>query len=69
MQTTVELRLEPAGPPFGRPAADAERWPPGDPPVRDAGIEAELTQTIVVAKAWDDAVRECKTLAKEDGNS
>jgi hypothetical protein len=25
-----------------------------------AGIEAELTQTIVVAKAWDDAVRDAK---------
>ena len=25
-------------------------------------FEAELTQTIVVAKAWDDAVRDCKTL-------
>jgi hypothetical protein len=34
-----------------------------------AGIEAELTQTIVVAKAWDDAVRDRKTLAKDDGNS
>lgn len=43
--------------------------PPGDPPVRAAGIEAELTQTIVVAKAWDDAVRERKTLTENDGNS
>jgi hypothetical protein len=37
--------------------------------VRHAGIEAELTQTIVVAKAWDDAVRDRETLAKDDGNS
>jgi len=37
--------------------------------VRDAGIDAELTQTIVVAKAWDDAVRDHKTLTKNDGNS
>jgi len=42
--------------------------PPHDPPVRDAGIDAELTQTIVVAKAWDDAVRDHKTLTKDDGN-
>jgi hypothetical protein len=43
--------------------------PPGDPPVGHAGIEAELTQTIVVAKAWDDAVRDHKTLTEDDGNS
>jgi len=36
--------------------------------VRDAGIDAELTQTIVVAKAWDDTVRDHKTLTKDDGN-
>jgi hypothetical protein len=37
--------------------------------VRHAGIEAELTQTIVVAKAWDDTVRDRKALTKDDGNS
>jgi hypothetical protein len=37
--------------------------------VRCAGIEAELPHGIVVAKAWDDAVRDRKTLAKDDGNS
>ncbi|MBI3245589.1 MAG: hypothetical protein HYZ50_03660 [Deltaproteobacteria bacterium] len=42
--------------------------PPGDPPVRDAGIEAERPQIIFVAKAYDDAVRERKTLTKNDGN-
>jgi len=40
-----------------------------DPRLPHARIEAELTQTIVVAKAWDDAVRDRKTLAKDDGNS
>ena len=34
-----------------------------------AGIEAGLTQNIVVAKAWDDAVRDRKALTKDDGNS
>jgi hypothetical protein len=34
-----------------------------------AGGEAELTQTIVVAKAWDDVVRDRKALTKDDGNS
>jgi len=34
-----------------------------------AGIEAELTQTIVVAKAWDDAVRDRKAPTKNDRNS
>ena len=34
-----------------------------------AGVEAELTQTIVVAKAWDDAVRDHKALTKDDENS
>jgi hypothetical protein len=37
--------------------------------VRDGGIEAELTQPIVVAKAWDDTMRDHKTLTKDDGNS
>jgi len=32
-------------------------------------IEAELTQTIVVAKAWDDGVRDRKALTKDDENS
>jgi hypothetical protein len=34
-----------------------------------AGIEAELTQTIVVAKAWDDAMRDREALTMDDGNS
>jgi hypothetical protein len=34
-----------------------------------AGIEPEPTQAIVVAKAWDDAVRDRKTLTEVDANS
>ncbi len=30
---------------------------------------ADLTRTIVVAKAWDDAVRDQEALTKNDGNS
>jgi hypothetical protein len=33
-----------------------------------AGIEAELTPTIVVAKACDDTVRDRKAPTKNDGN-
>ena len=40
-----------------------------DPPMPHARVEAELTQTIVVAKVWDDAVRDGKALTKDDGNS
>jgi hypothetical protein len=34
-----------------------------------AGSEAALTQTIVVAEAWDDTVRDRKSLTEDDGNS
>jgi len=37
--------------------------------VRDGGIDADLPRTLVVAKVWDDAVRDHKTLTKDDGNS
>ncbi len=43
--------------------------PPHDPPMRDAEVGRDLPQTLVVAKAWDDTVRDHKTLTKDDGNS
>jgi hypothetical protein len=62
LATNGKRRRSPAAP-------ESERWPPGDPPMPHAGIEAELPHGIVVAKAWDDAVRDRKTLTKDDGNS
>ena len=49
------------------PTADVQ--PSGDSPAHHVGIEPVLTQTILVAKPWDDGVRDRSARTKDDGNS